>query len=69
MAAADTLERIAAKLVLSEIPLSAFVEHPAIPYEDDAVTRLILDELNQPVYQSVKTGRCRSCASMCCART
>ncbi|HMY56776.1 MAG TPA: ethanolamine ammonia-lyase subunit EutB, partial [Pseudomonadota bacterium] len=54
VAAADTLERIAAKLVLSEIPLSAFVEHPAIPYEDDAVTRLILDELNQPVYQSVK---------------
>ncbi|HND08806.1 MAG TPA: ethanolamine ammonia-lyase subunit EutB [Pseudomonadota bacterium] len=54
VAAADTLERIAAKLVLSEIPLSAFVEHPAIPYEEDAVTRLILDELNQPVYQSVK---------------
>ena len=54
VAAADTLERIAAKLVLSEIPLSAFIEHPAIPYEDDAVTRLILDELNQPVYQSVK---------------
>jgi ethanolamine ammonia-lyase large subunit len=54
VAAADTLERIAAKLVLSEVPLSAFIEHPAVPYDQDAVTRLILDELSQPIFRSVK---------------
>ena len=54
VAAADALERVAAKLVLSEVPLSAFIDHPAVPYEEDAVTRLILDELNQPIFQSVK---------------
>jgi len=54
LCAQDALERIAAKMVLSEVPLSAFVEHPAVPYDQDAVTRLILDELNQPIYQSVK---------------
>ncbi|MFO0572983.1 MAG: ethanolamine ammonia-lyase subunit EutB [Polyangia bacterium] len=54
VAAADTLERIAAKLVLSEIPLSAFLEHPAVPYGEDAVTRLILDELNQHILSTVR---------------
>ncbi|MCS6913701.1 MAG: ethanolamine ammonia-lyase subunit EutB [Myxococcales bacterium] len=54
IAATSALERVAAKLVLSEVPLSAFVEYPAVPYEQDAVTRLILDELNQPIYQSIK---------------
>lgn len=54
IAANDALERVAAKLVLSEVPLAAFLEYPAVPYEEDAVTRLILDNLNQPIWQSVK---------------
>lgn len=54
LAAQDALERVAAKLVLSEVPLSAFVEQPAVPYEQDAVTRLILDELNQPIYRGIQ---------------
>ncbi len=54
LAAADALERVAAKLVLSEVPLAAFLEYPAVPYEEDAVTRLILDNLSQPILNSVK---------------
>lgn len=54
VAATDALERVAAKLVLSEVPLSAFIEYPAVHYDQDAVTRLILDELHQPVYHGVK---------------
>jgi ethanolamine ammonia-lyase large subunit len=54
LAAEDTLTRVAAKLVLSEIPLSAFLEYPAVPYAEDAVTRLILDNLSQPVWKTVK---------------
>src|SRR4051794_10311784 len=53
-AAADTLERVAARLVLSEVPLAEFLEHPAVPYEKDAVTRLILDDLNQHILGTLR---------------
>jgi len=54
VAASDALERVAAKLVLSEVPLAAFLEYPAVPYEEDSVTRLILDNLSQPIWQSMQ---------------
>ena len=38
-------ERIAAKLALSEVTLAELREHPVVPYETDAVTRLIQDDL------------------------
>jgi len=42
--AADSDERrVAARLVLADLPLRTFLEEPAVAYEDDAVTRLILD--------------------------
>ena len=43
LAAASAEERVAARYVLSEVPLSRFLEEPLIPYEDDEVTRLIVD--------------------------
>jgi len=53
--AADSMqERIAAKLVLSEITLGDLRENPAVPYEKDAVTRLIQDDLNLPLYNAVR---------------
>src|SRR6185369_3785176 len=55
LAAEDALERVAAKLVLSEVPLAAFLEYPAVPYAEDAVTRLIIDNLSQPIWSKVKT--------------
>ena len=50
IAAADAKERIAAKAVLSQLTVADITEHPAVPYEADAVTRIILDDLNKEVY-------------------
>ncbi|AFL87594.1 ethanolamine ammonia-lyase, large subunit [Terriglobus roseus DSM 18391] len=43
VAAASAQERAIAQMTLAELPLSAFVEEPLVPYESDAVTRLIFD--------------------------
>ena len=36
-------ERMAAKMTLAEVPLTDILDNPLIPYEQDEVTRLILD--------------------------
>lgn len=36
-------ERMAAKMALAEVPLTDILDNPLIPYEQDEVTRLILD--------------------------
>jgi ethanolamine ammonia-lyase large subunit len=43
VAATSAQQRVAAKMCLAELPLSTFVEHAVIPYEDDDVTRLVVD--------------------------
>jgi len=43
LAAASQLERVAARWALAEVPLRTFLGEAVIPYEDDEVTRLILD--------------------------
>jgi ethanolamine ammonia-lyase large subunit len=43
IAAATAEENVAAKLALADVPLKAVLAEPLIPYEDDEVTRLILD--------------------------
>ena len=43
VAAASARERVAAQLALAEVPLSAFLNEALVPYEDDEVTRLIVD--------------------------
>src|SRR5258708_5730613 len=55
VAAATATERVAAKLVLSEVTLRELRENPAVPYEKDAVTRLIQDDIQIPIYDSVKS--------------
>ncbi|MGH9390510.1 MAG: ethanolamine ammonia-lyase subunit EutB, partial [Vicinamibacteria bacterium] len=47
IAAGSLEERVAAKRVIAEIPLSRFIEEPAIPYDEDEVTRVILDDLDR----------------------
>jgi ethanolamine ammonia-lyase large subunit len=37
-------ERVAAQIVLADVPLKTFLNEALIPYEDDEVTRLIIDE-------------------------
>ena len=54
LAAADAQERAAAKLVLAEVPLWALRACPAVPYDQDEVTRVIQDGLNETVYGAVK---------------
>ncbi len=53
--AADTaVERAAARLVLAEIPLWALRECPAAPYEEDEVTRVIQDAVDENVYARIR---------------
>src|SRR3954469_12993332 len=53
---ADTIsERIAAKRVLADGTLQELHDNPGVPPEQDAITRLILDDLQRPIYDSVKS--------------
>lgn len=54
IAARSTKERVAAKEVLSHITLKDLKENPAVPYEEDEVTRIIIDDLNLKVYDKIK---------------
>lgn len=54
LAAEDARERVAAKQVLAEISLSDLRNNPVIPYEEDVVTRLIQDDVNEAVYGKIK---------------
>jgi ethanolamine ammonia-lyase large subunit len=54
LAAYDARERVAAKQVLSEMLLSDLRNNPVIPYEDDCVTRLIQDGVNESAYRRIQ---------------
>jgi ethanolamine ammonia-lyase large subunit len=54
IAADSTAERVAARMVLAEVPLWVLRENPAVPYEQDEVTRVIQDSVNEHVYQEIK---------------
>ena len=54
LAAETAQERIAAKVVLSAVTLSDLRSNPAVPYEDDEVTRIIQDDVNEAVYQKIR---------------
>ena len=43
IAASSAVERVAARAVLSELPLSVLRENPVVPYEEDEITRLVED--------------------------
>src|SRR5580658_1153818 len=43
IAAADATERVAAQYALADLPLRHFLNEAVVPYEDDEVTRLIVD--------------------------
>ncbi len=54
VAAETAAERIAARLVLAEVPLSVLRETPAVPYDQDEVTRVIQDAVNETNYNEIK---------------
>jgi ethanolamine ammonia-lyase large subunit len=53
IAAATAEERMAARLCLAEVPLPRFLEEPAVPYEQDEVTRLILDSHDPEAFRAI----------------
>ena len=54
LAAGNAKERVAAKVVLSAVTLGELRNHPAVPYEEDEVTRIIQDDVNEAVYEKIK---------------
>ena len=54
LAAEDAKERVAAKVVLAGLTVEDLRENPVVPYEQDEVTRIIQDDLNEPAYQKVR---------------
>ena len=54
LAAESSEERVAAKVVLSNITLEDLRNNPAVPYEIDEVTRIIQDDVNEKIYNEIK---------------
>ncbi len=54
LAAQNAEERVAAKAVLSQLLLSDLRENPAVPYEQDEVTRIIQDDVNESIYGKIR---------------
>ncbi|MGI2882352.1 ethanolamine ammonia-lyase subunit EutB [Vibrio furnissii] len=44
VAATSAEERVIAQMILADLPLTTFLNDTLIPYEDDEITRLIIDE-------------------------
>ena len=53
VAAASARERVAAQLALAEVPLSLFLKEALVPYEDDEVTRLIIDSHERAAFAPI----------------
>ncbi len=54
IAAESAEERIAAKDVLSNLTLNDLRNSPAVPYEEDEVTRIIQDDVNEAIFDEHK---------------
>lgn len=54
LAAESAEERVAAKIVLASVTLEDLRNNPAVPYEEDEVTRIIQDDVNESIYRELK---------------
>ncbi|HHV79507.1 MAG TPA: ethanolamine ammonia-lyase subunit EutB [Firmicutes bacterium] len=54
IAAQSDAERIAAKQVLANLTLADLRNNPVVPYEEDEVTRVIQDSVNEYTYSQIK---------------
>ncbi|MDF0479132.1 ethanolamine ammonia-lyase subunit EutB [Vagococcus sp. PNs007] len=54
VAATSAEERVAAKVVLAQLQLQDLFNNPVVPYEDDEVTRIIIDDVNKRAYNNIK---------------
>jgi len=55
LAAENARQRIAARLALADLPLKAFLSETFIPYEEDEVTRLIVDQHDTGAFAEIST--------------
>jgi len=54
--AAETAEQmIAARMALADVPLKQFLEETVVPYEDDDVTRLIIDSHDAAAFAAISS--------------
>jgi len=53
LAADSELRRVAARMVLADLPLSVFLSEALVPYEEDEITRLILDGHDRAAFAPV----------------
>lgn len=54
IAAENALERVRAREKLASLTVHDLFEHPAVPYEEDAVTRIIIDDVDQEEYRKIQ---------------
>ena len=54
IAAENAAERVAAKVVLANLTMADLRNHPAVPYEEDEVTRIIQDDVNEKAYEKIR---------------
>lgn len=55
IAAATAEQMIAARMALADLPLTQFLQETVIPYEDDEVTRLIVDSHDAVAFAAVSS--------------
>ncbi|MHA6782562.1 ethanolamine ammonia-lyase subunit EutB [Pseudonocardia saturnea] len=55
VAASSEQERVAAQTLLADLPLATFLEELVVPYEDDEVTRLIVDSHDAAAFAPVSS--------------
>ena len=53
LAAESGEERVAAQFALADVPLKTFLGQAVVPYEDDEVTRLIVDSHDKDAFAAV----------------
>lgn len=53
VAAANAEEQVAAQMALANVPLRHFLQEAVIPYEEDEVTRLIMDSHDQAAFAPI----------------
>lgn len=54
VAAESSEERIAAKVVLAQLTLEDLFNNPVVDYDEDEVTRIIVDQVNLKIFDSIK---------------
>lgn len=55
VAAGSTAERVAAKIVLADTTLEELRNNPVVPYEEDEVTKVIQDSVNEEQYKKIRS--------------